>query len=94
MCRAKFQDDGTIQKTDQGDLKAEVWGDDRSYATGTSYTNATSYLTILGGWKNTMHVLARLNEHGTDRKEIKVDKDSDDPREHAVVRPPDDDEQK
>ncbi|MDF2697307.1 MAG: hypothetical protein K0S65_5690 [Labilithrix sp.] len=72
--------------TDDGDLKAEVWGDGHSYATGTSYTNATSYLTILGGWKNSMHVLARLNEHGTDRKEIHVDKDSDDPRQRAVVR--------
>jgi hypothetical protein len=72
--------------TDQGDLKAEVWGDGRSYALGTSYTTATSYLPILGGWHNSMHVLARLNEHGTDRKEIKVDKDSDDPRQRAVVR--------
>lgn len=72
--------------SEDGDLKAEVWGDGKSFATGTSYTNATSYLTILGGWKNTMHVLARLNEHGTDRKEIKVDKNSDDPRERSTVR--------
>jgi hypothetical protein len=70
--------------TDEGDLKAEVWGDGVSYATGSSYTNATSYLTILGGWKNTLQVLARLNEHGTDRKEIKIDKDSDDQRQHPV----------
>ena len=72
--------------SEDGDLKAEVWGDGRSYATGTSYTNATSYLTILGGWKNSIHAIARLNEHGTDRKEIKVDKDSDDPRQRGVVR--------
>lgn len=75
-----------IATTDQGDLKAEVWGDGHSYATSTSYTNATSYLTILGGWKNTIHALARLNEHGTDRKEIHVDKDSDDPRQRAIVK--------
>lgn len=75
-----------IAMTEDGDLKAEVWGDGRSYATGTSYTNATSYLTVLGGWKNTLHVLARLNEHGNDRKVIAVDKDSDDPRQRAVVR--------
>jgi hypothetical protein len=68
-----------------GDIKAEVWGDGRSAATGISYTNATSYLTIFGGWKNTIHALARLNEHGTDRKEIKVDKTSDDPREQPVT---------
>jgi len=75
-----------IAMTDQGDLKAEVWGDGKSYATSTSYTNATSYLAILGGWKNSMHVLARLNEHGADRKEIRVDKESDDPRERPVER--------
>jgi hypothetical protein len=72
--------------TDDGDLKAEVWGDGATYATGTSYTNATSYLAILGGWKNTQHVLARLNEHGTDRREIHVDKDSDDPRQRPAQK--------
>jgi hypothetical protein len=72
--------------SDDGDLKAEVWGDGASYATGTSYTNATSYLAILGGWKNSLHVLARLNEHGTDRKEIHVDKDSDDPRQRPAQK--------
>ena len=72
--------------SDDGDLKTEVWGDGTSYATGTSYTNATSYLAILGGWKNTMHVLARLNEHGTDRKEIRVDKESDDPRQRPAQK--------
>jgi hypothetical protein len=72
--------------SDDGDLKAEVWGDGASYATGTSYTNATSYLPILGGWKNTIHALARLNEHGTDRKEIHVDKSSDDPVQRPVQK--------
>ena len=61
------------QRQRTGDLKAEVWGDGRSAATGRSYTNATSYLTIFGGWHNTLHKIARLNEHGTDAKEIKVD---------------------
>jgi hypothetical protein len=75
-----------ISYSDDGDLKGEFWGDGHSYATGTSYTNATSYLAILGGWKNTIHALARLNEHGTDRKEVKVDKESDDPRQRPVVK--------
>jgi hypothetical protein len=75
-----------IALTEAGDLKAELWGDGHSYATGTSYTAATSYLAILGGWNNTIHALARLNEHGSDRKSITVDKDSDDPRQRAVVR--------
>ncbi len=68
-----------------GDLKAEFWGDGRSFATSLSYTNASSYLTIFGGWHNKFHVLARLNEHGNDRKEIAVDPASDDPREKPVV---------
>ncbi len=68
-----------------GDLKAEFWGDGRSYATSLSYTNASSYLTIFGGWHNKFHVLARLNEHGDDRKEIAVDPTSDDPREKPVM---------
>jgi hypothetical protein len=68
-----------------GDIKCEVWGDGRSAATGISYTNATSYVVIFGGWHNTLHVLARLNEHGTDRKEIKIDKKSDDPADQPVT---------
>lgn len=80
---ARIEFDAMTEDTD-GDLKAELWGDGRSFATGASYTNATSYLTIYGGWKNTIHALARLNEHGKDRKEVAVDKDSDDPRQHPV----------
>lgn len=68
------------------DLKAELWGDGQSAATGQSYTNATSYLTIFGGWHNKYHVLARINEHGTDRKEIEIDPKSDDPRERPAVK--------
>jgi hypothetical protein len=74
-----------ISDVQDGDIKAEVWGDGRSAATSISYTNATSYLTILGGWHNKFHVLARINEHGTDRKEIKVDPDSDDPTQKPVT---------
>lgn len=56
-----------------GDIKAEYWGDGRSSASGQSYTDATSYLTVFGGWKNRFHVLARLDEHGRDRREIKLE---------------------
>jgi len=82
---ARIEFDATAH-SDDGDIKAELWGDGYSAATGTSYTNASSYLAILGGWKNTTHVLARLNEHGGDRKAIMVDKDSDDPRQRAVMK--------
>jgi hypothetical protein len=81
---ARIEFDAMSQSVD-GDIKAEYWGDGRSYATALSYTNATSYLTILGGWHNKFHVLARINEHGNDRKEIAVDPNSDDPREKPVV---------
>jgi hypothetical protein len=74
-----------VSDSPDGDLKAEFWGDGRSFATALSYTNATSYLTIFGGWHNKFHVLARINEHGNDRKEITVDPHSDDPREKPVV---------
>jgi hypothetical protein len=74
-----------IAETAEGDLKVEVWGDGRSGATGASYTNATSYIVILGGWKNTKHVLARLDEHGSDRLELDVDAESDDERARPVA---------
>jgi hypothetical protein len=73
-----------VSDSPEGDIKAEVWGDGQSSATAVSYTNATSYLTIFGGWKNTFHVLARLNEHGNDRKELTVNGRSDDPRQQEV----------
>ncbi len=81
---ARIEFDAIAENPD-GDLKAEIWGDGQSHATSATYNNATSYLTILGGWKNKFHVLARINEHAPDRREIKVDKDSDDPKEHPVA---------
>jgi len=81
---ARIEFDAVATSPD-GDLKAEYWGDGRSYATALSYTNATSYLTILGGWHNEYHVLARLDEHGHDRKQIVVHPGSEDPREKPVV---------
>lgn len=71
-------------KSADGDIKLEAWGDGLSAATGTSYTNATSYLAILGGWKNRYHVLARLNEHADDRAQLVIEPGSDDPRQQPV----------
>lgn len=50
----------------EGDIKVEVYGDGVSRAESTSYT-ATSYVVILGGWDNSMNVIARMDEHGSDR---------------------------
>jgi hypothetical protein len=61
-----------LSESPDGDIKAEYWGDGRSSASGQSYIDATSYLTIFGGWKNQFHVLARLDEHAADRQEIKL----------------------
>lgn len=67
-----------------GDIKAEIFGDGISAAKGVSYNDATSYLTIFGGWKNQFHVLARLNEHASDRPEIRIAPGSDDERARPV----------
>jgi hypothetical protein len=74
-----------IATNPKGDLKAEIWGDGQSSATTVSYSNATSYLAILGGWENSIHALARINEHGKDRKELQVDRESDDARRQPVA---------
>lgn len=73
-----------IALSPDGDLKAELWGDGRSGAAGSTYSDATSYLAILGGWKNTKHVLARLDEHADDRLSIDVEPGSDDERARPV----------
>lgn len=76
--------EATSSSTD-GDIKVEVWGDGRSAATGTSYDDATSYILVLGGWRNNLHVLARLNEHGSDRREVRLVPGSEDPRNQPIV---------
>lgn len=43
-----------------GDLKVEIFGDGQNHASG--------YVLIFGGWDNTLDVIARLDEHGDDRK--------------------------
>lgn len=75
-----------VSHSDDGDIKAEFWGDGRSAASTVSYNNATSYLTIFGGWKNRFHVLARIDEHAKNRQEIRIDLDSDDLRAQPVER--------
>ncbi len=44
-----------------GDIKFEVFGDGRDHASG--------YVCVFGGWGNQISVIARLDEHGADRKE-------------------------
>lgn len=70
--------------SNDGDIKVEAWGDGLSFPTTVSYNNATGYVFILGGWKNSLHVLARLDEHGRDRSEIRIDPDGTDPQTAPV----------
>ncbi|HZZ84879.1 MAG TPA: hypothetical protein VFE30_10105 [Anaeromyxobacteraceae bacterium] len=44
-----------------GDIKFEVFGDGRDHASG--------YVCVFGGWGNQLSAIARLDEHGQDRKE-------------------------
>jgi hypothetical protein len=74
-----------VSDSPDGDLKAEFFGDGSSAASGTTYNDATSYITIFGGWHNHFHVLARINEHASDRPEIKIEPGSDDERARPVV---------
>jgi hypothetical protein len=73
-----------MSRSPDGDLKVELWGDGKSFAKATSYTDASSYIAIFGGWKNTFHVLARIDEHAKDRPEVKLDPNSADLRARPV----------
>lgn len=73
-----------VTQSPEGDIKCEAWGDGESSASQASYVNATSYLFILGGWKNERHVLARLDEHGADRLWLDVDRAATLPRAGPV----------
>lgn len=44
-----------------GDIKVEVFGDGAQHQSG--------YVLIFGGWRNKINTIARLDEHGKDRKE-------------------------
>jgi hypothetical protein len=46
--------------SDDGDIKVEIFGDGARHASG--------YILIFGGWKNSLNAIARLDEHGKDRK--------------------------
>ncbi len=57
--QARVEFDATAL-SDHGDLKFEIFGDGKVHASG--------YVVIFGGWKNSLDVIARLDEHGSDRK--------------------------
>jgi hypothetical protein len=63
-CRVEFT---ARSESPAVDIKVEVFGDGRSFAKQASY-NATSYVVILGGWNNSRSIIARMDEHGSDRQ--------------------------
>ncbi|MEE9384967.1 MAG: hypothetical protein V3V08_16300 [Nannocystaceae bacterium] len=70
--RAPLPDDVHIEfdawsDSTDGDIKFEIAGDGESYAQTTSY-KSSSYVLIFGGWQNTRNVIARRDEHGSDRR--------------------------
>lgn len=72
-------------ETDEGDIKVELAGDGQSYSTSASYT-ATGYVFILGGWNNSLDVIARQDEHGDDRVAVPTEpKLEPDHRYHVAI---------
>lgn len=51
-----------------GDIKVEVFGDGHSYDPDRGGYVSTGYVLIMGGWHNALSAIARMNEHGHDRK--------------------------
>jgi hypothetical protein len=64
--------------TPEGDIKCEVFNAEPRHSTG--------YIAVLGGWKNALSVLARLDEHGVDRMESDVKVDIGKVHHFALVR--------
>ncbi len=66
--KASIPDDAVIEfdarsESPAGDIKVEFYADGKNHASG--------YILIFGGWKNTISCIARLDEHGADRQELK-----------------------
>ncbi len=47
-----------------GDIKIELYGDGKSYDPDGNRYQATGYVLVLGGWKNSKSIIARMDEHG------------------------------
>ena len=52
-----------------GDLKAEFFGDGKSFAADKGAYTSSGYVAIFGGWRNTISTLVRQYEHDPNRKE-------------------------
>jgi hypothetical protein len=52
-----------------GDMKVEIFGDGQSYFRGDPRAayDATGYVLVMGGWRNTLSAIVRQQEHGDNR---------------------------
>jgi hypothetical protein len=53
----------------EGDMKVELFGDGQSFHQGNLVAayEASGYVLVMGGWKNTLSAIARQHEHAADR---------------------------
>ncbi len=56
----------TWSNSPDGDIKVELFGDGRSFARNKGQYTSTGYVAVLGGWNNTLSILAKGNEHGVE----------------------------
>lgn len=70
--------------TEEADIKVELFGDGKSFATTANYT-ASGYVVIFGGWNNTLNAIVRKDEHGRDRATAEDPKVEADRRYHFVL---------
>jgi len=71
-------------ESEEGDIKIELAGDGKSFAKSVNY-RASGYVLIFGGWNKRLHVIARQDEHGKDRKEIDTPRVEPNRRYHMRV---------
>jgi hypothetical protein len=71
-------------QSEEGDIKVELAGDGRSFATTMNYV-ATGYVLVFGGWNNTLSAIARQDEHGRDRVTTTEFKVQEGKRYHFVL---------
>ena len=61
-------------KTDVGDIKIELFGDGESFDPDRAGYVSTGYVLIFGGWRNSLSVICRNNEHDEGRKATRSDR--------------------
>ena len=71
-------------RTEEGDIKVELAGDGKSFATSMNYV-ASGYVLIFGGWNNTQNAIVRKNEHGKDGARTGEPHVEADKRYHFVI---------